>query len=266
MKQFDKKTAVITGAGSGIGAALAKKCAQRCMKLVLADIDATRLETLKDHLTNFDIDVVTHPCDVADEAQIKQLADITKEHFGAPHLLFNNAGIAGPLGAIWETDCQDVERVLRVNFLSMVYSCRYFVPLMLDAKQHSHIINTASGAGLHTAANMTAYMTSKHAVVALTEILQRDLNEREADIGVSVLCPGMVETQLTDSMTVADDAAEHVQQVAQYFEKIIQVGMSADDVADMTFEAIENDIFYILTHYEEHQERIKERFQSMLKR
>ncbi|MDF1760699.1 MAG: SDR family NAD(P)-dependent oxidoreductase [Coxiellaceae bacterium] len=266
MKEFDKKTAVITGAGSGIGKALAKKCAQHSMRLVLVDIDATRLENVKKELEKFNVDILAHACDVGDEAQIQQLVAATLEKFGTPSLLFNNAGIAGTLGAVWEMECADIERVHAVNFLSVVYSCRHFIPTMLAAKHPCHIINTASITGLHTAANMTAYMTSKHAVVALTEILQRDLIEREADISVSVLCPGMVETQLATSMTVAKNAPEHVGQVAQYFEKIIKVGMSADDVADMTFEAINKQQFYILTHFEEHQELITERFQKILKR
>jgi NAD(P)-dependent dehydrogenase (short-subunit alcohol dehydrogenase family) len=267
VRNFDGKVAVITGAASGIGKAIAHECIRRKMKVVLADIHHQELNTLEAELKQLNRGEVTSlVVDVSASSDIKRLAKHALSAFGAVHLLFNNAGISGPLGAVWEVDAVALEKVINTNLMSVIYSLREFVPIMLKQKDHCHIINTASGSGLHTAPNMSGYIATKHAVVALSEVLYFDLEERQANIQVSVLCPGLVNTQLTSSIVVKANAPEKVKQLADFFEQQIKKSMLPHEVAKQVFSAIENNQFYILTHYNEHKLLIETRMKNLLKR
>jgi short-subunit dehydrogenase len=267
MKSFNNKVAVITGAASGIGEAIARECAHRNMKVVLADINREKLLMLEKELNDFaNNNVISIVTDVSVKSDIQKLASITIKSFGAVHLLFNNAGIAGPLGAIWEVDEQELKKVIDVNLLSVIYGLREFIPIMLSQNEDCYIVNTASGAGLHTAPNMSGYMATKHAVVALSEVLYFDLEQRKSNINVSVLCPGMVDTDFTQSMIIQDRVSSSVREQSEFLKKTIKAGISAQKVADQVFVAIQANQFYILTHFEEHKELIKNRMDNLLKR
>jgi len=263
MNNYQNKVAVITGAASGIGKALAEKCANKRMKIVLADIDEESLFAIEEKLKSGNANVVSIVTDVTKPADIKNLAQVTLNTFENVHLLFNNAGIVGPIGPIWDIELQDIEHLLQVNLLGVIYGVREFIPLMLKQKDKCHIINTASAAGLHTSANTLAYNASKHAVVALSEVLHYDLRQRDAHIKVSVLCPGSVNTSIVDKLEINPRQSTHVNKVIDSLKKRLKEGMSPQEVADQTFEAISSDQFYILTH-PGHKEIIQRRMEDIL--
>lgn len=254
MKTFENKTAVITGAGSGIGRALAFEAAQRGMNLVLADINEKDLLSVKENLEPTPI--LATVTDVSDYAAVEKLAQASQETFGPIHLLFNNAGVSGAPKPLWESSLQDWEWVVGVNQMSVVYGVKAFVPGMLGHSEPAHIINTASITGLTCNSRLNSYAVTKHAVVALSETLYLDLQEVSANIGVSVLCPAWIKTKIhlsernrpkterTDLNTL--DAA--TAQTAGALSKYVEGGLEPTDVAKTVFEGIENDTFYILTH------------------
>jgi NAD(P)-dependent dehydrogenase (short-subunit alcohol dehydrogenase family) len=264
MKSFHNKVAVITGAARGIGEAIARECAHRNMKLVLADINQDKLLKLEQELIGINKNIISVIIDVSDKSDITNLATTTLSKFGAVHILFNNAGIAGPLGAIWEVDETKLQQVIDINLMSVIYGLRTFVPIMLKQREDCYIVNTSSGAGLHTSSNMSGYMATKHAVVALSEVLYFDLEQRKANINVSVLCPGMVVSDLTTSMQVKENAPQKVKEQAEYLKKLIKSGMPGQEVAKQVFAAIEANQFYILTHYDEHKILIENRMRNLL--
>ena len=195
MKIFQNKVAVVTGAADGIGKAIAKKCLQSGMKVVLADINAKSLENCKNELNTTDAEMISVITDVSNESSVKNMAEIAINQFGKVHLLFNNAGIPGPVGPIWEVNLTSSEEVMKINLMGTIYGLRTFIPIMLKQNEECHIVNTASGAGLHTSANTSGYTITKHGIVALTEVLYYDLKQRNINnINVSVLCPGSVKT------------------------------------------------------------------------
>lgn len=266
MESFDNKVAVITGAANGIGEALARECVKRRIKTVIADINVQKLTQLETELKKIFPDVLAVVADVSDQSDIQKLAEATIDRFGKVNLLFNNAGIAGPLGAIWEVDVNKVHQVIHVNLMSVIYSLHTFIPLMLAQQDECYIVNTASGAGLHTGPNMSGYMASKHAVVALSEVLYFDLKQHSTNIHVSVLCPGLVSTNLVESISVEKTANQNAQAMAEFFKANMQKGISPASVAEETFDAIEKNLFYILTHYDQHKEMIRERMENILER
>lgn len=263
MKKYQDKVAVITGAASGIGKALAEKCAKKQMKIVLADIDAESLFALEKELKCENTNIISIVTDVTKLADIRHLARVTLDKFKNVHLLFNNAGIVGPIGPIWDIEIQDIEHLLQVNLMGVIYGVREFIPLMLKQKDESHIINTASAAGLHTSANTLAYNASKHAVVALSEVLYYDLQARNSHIKVSVLCPGSVNTSIVNKLEINPRQSTHVNKVIESLRKQLKEGMSPQQVADQTFKAISSDQFYILTHLD-HKELIQKRMEDIL--
>lgn len=257
MKDFHGKVAVITGAASGFGREFAYAGARLGMKLVLADVQQDALEIVAAELTAQGVQVLSMQCDVSKAEQVQALADATLARFGAVHLLFNNAGVASG-GLIWENSAADWDWVLGVNVFGVIHGVRVFTPLMLacakrDPAYAGHIVNTASVAGLQNAPTMGIYNVSKHAVVSLTETLYQDLRLIEAPIGVSVLCPFFVPTGIHQSERNRPDEMQNglpptvSQRAAQAFsEKAVQSGkISAAQIADLTFDAVRDDRFYI---------------------
>lgn len=266
MKLHENQVAVITGAASGIGEAIARQCAEKKMKLVLADINGDKLVEIEKELSNLQGNVISVVTNVSSKKDISHLANVAISTFGKIHLLFNNAGIAGPLGALWEIEESALQKIIDVNLMSVIYCLREFIPKMLAQNEECYVINTASGAGLVPGPNLSGYSMVKHAVVALSEILYFDLNQRGANIHVSVVCPGIVNTKLAESLMVEDEALPEVNELSEFFKMSIKKGMSPYLVADQIFDAIEKNQFYILTHYDEHKKLIQNRMENILER
>jgi NAD(P)-dependent dehydrogenase (short-subunit alcohol dehydrogenase family) len=260
MKEFKDKVAVITGGGSGFGYEFAKIGAGLGMKLVLADVQQDALDRVKAELEAQGAQVLAMRCDVRHAAEVQALADAAMARFGAVHLVFNNAGV-GSGGLIWENTQADWEWVLGVNLWGVIHGVRIFTPLMLECAQkdpayQGHIVNTASMAGMLNAPTMGVYNVSKHAVVSLSESLYQDLRLVEAPIGASVLCPYFVPTGISQShrnrpSDVRNESQPTVsQQAAQAMsDKAVSSGkVSAQQVAEWTFDAIRDDRFYIFSH------------------
>jgi NAD(P)-dependent dehydrogenase (short-subunit alcohol dehydrogenase family) len=198
MKEFKDKVAVITGAASGIGRALADRCVQEGMKAVLADVEVKTLAKTEANLKACGATVLAVQTDVSQARDVAALAQRTLEVFGAVHLLCNNAGV-GMEAAIWESTLEEWEWVMGVNLWGVIHGVRAFVPLMLAQDTECHIVNTASMAGLISGPGLGAYKVTKHAVVSLSETLYHELAERRARVRVSVLCPGIVNTRIMES-------------------------------------------------------------------
>jgi len=260
MDDLKGKVTVITGAGSGFGREFARRGARLGMKLVLADIQQDALNETAAELEAGGAQVLSRRVDVADGAQMDALAAATMETFGAVHLLFNNAGI-GAAGLIWETTVRDWQWALGVNLWGVIHGVRAFTPLMLraaktDPAYRAHIVNTASMAGLLNQPNAGAYNVSKHAVVSLSETLFHDLSLVTDQVHCSVLCPYFVPTgiHLSHRNRPAELANEsrptRSQAIANemMIKAVTSAKLTAAHIADLTFEAIANEQFYVLSH------------------
>lgn len=256
MKNLQGKVAVITGGASGLGRAIADGCAREGMKIVIADIEDKALQQAASDLQQMGAQVLPLKCDVSKTADVQRLADKTYEAFGACHLLFNNAGVAGGKRA-WETTEADWQWELGVNLWGVIHGIRIFVPRMLAQGDECYVINTASVAGLLTPTMSASYNVSKHGVVALTETLYHDLNEVGAKIHAAVLCPAYVNTGIGESSRNRPDILQNpnekisADQQARHEllkQALIKGKKTAADVANDVFAAIAEDKFYILTH------------------
>ncbi|MBK8725284.1 MAG: SDR family NAD(P)-dependent oxidoreductase [Holophagaceae bacterium] len=255
MKDLRGKTAVITGAASGIGLALARRAAREGMRLVLADLDAGELDAAATELGAAGAEILARQVDVAQSGEVWALADEAFARFGAVHLLANNAGVALCKPA-WEVSAEDWAWVLGVNLHGVIHGLQAFVPRMLAGDEEGRIVNTASAAGLLSPPGFAAYSVSKHAVVALSEVLHHDLALRESRLKVSVLCPAWVRTRIAQSDRhrqapegVAASAPDGVSEgIAEAVRRATEAGLEPEAVADAVFEADAADRFYILTH------------------
>lgn len=249
------KTAVITGAASGLGLAFARRAAGEGMRLVLADIDADALALAVKSLPVPAQDLVQMRVDVSLAQDIDRLADEAFARFGAVHLLFNNAGVG--LGRrAWEFSEADWQWVMGVNVGSIAHAVRAFVPRLLQQKTPSWIVNTASAAGLVSTPGMAAYNVSKHGVVTLSETLRLDLAAVCDHVGVSVLCPAWVPTRINEAerarperFRAAAPPSAEMQAMIDATGKAVAAGrLSADDIARVVFEAVAAKRFYIIPH------------------
>lgn len=255
MEQLQGKVAVITGGASGIGWAMAERLAAAGMKIALADIEKGPLDEAVSRLTQAGTDAIGVPTDVSDGDQMDALGERVLDHYGAVHVICNNAGVGGG-GTMWELTTADWQFVLGVNLWGVIHGVRVFCKHLV-AQGEGHIVNTASMAGLVSVPAMGPYNVTKHGVVTLSETLYGELSNAAAGVGVSVLCPGFVNTRIYESQRnrpvglsngVADvdpeDAAKRRQMAARFFAS----AMPAADVAERVHDAVVNDHFYILTH------------------
>ena len=256
ISDFKGKTAVLTGAGSGFGLECARIAASRGMNLVLVDVQQEALERASAELQASGVPVLAQRVDVSNAGQMEALAQAVQQRFGAPHFVFNNAGVALG-GLVWENSVAEWEWLLGVNLWGVIHGVRLFTPMMLDAARRDpdwrgHIVNTASMAGLVTPPNMGIYNVSKHAVVSLTETLYQDLRLVSDQIGASVLCPFFVPTgiNLSASHRPGDAPLTRSQKIGRAIaDKAVQSGkVTAADVAHKVFDAISADQFYIYSH------------------
>ncbi len=256
---FKNKTAVLTGAGSGFGLECARIAARLGMNVVLVDVQQDALDAAAAELQALGAQVLARRVDVASASEMEALADAVQQRFGAPHLVFNNAGV-GSGGLIWESSVKDWEWVMGVNVMGVVHGVRLFTPMMLDAAKkdpawQGHIVNTASMAGLLALPNMGVYNVSKHAVVALSETLYQDLSLVTDQISASVLCPFFVATGISQSQRnrpteLRGSKPTKSQLVGQAMtSKAVDSGkVSAADVAQRVFDAVAKNQFYIYSH------------------
>ena len=256
---FKGKTAVLTGAGSGFGLECARIAAQRGMNVVLVDVQQDALHAADAEITALGAQTLAFKLDVSSADQMETMAQAVFERFGAPHLVFNNAGV-GSGGLIWENTLKDWEWVMGVNVMGVVHGLRNFTPMMLaaaaaDPAWRGHIVNTASMAGLLNAPNMGVYNVSKHAVVSLTETLYQDLQLVTDQVGASVLCPFFVATGIAQSRRNRPDELKagkptKSQLIGQAMTgKAVGSGkVSALEVATMVFDAVAANHFYIYSH------------------
>ena len=253
MKEFTDRVAVITGAASGIGRGLARRCAQEGMKVVLADIDVPALANSAAELQATGADILTMPTDVSKAGDVEALARTTLETFGAIHLLCNNAGVA-TVPVIWESSLDEWQWILGINLWGVIHGIHFFVPIMLNQAVGGHIVNTASVAGLISGPGLGTYKVSKHGVVTLSETLYHELMQRHANVKVSVLCPGFVDTNLMDTSarTRPTTRPKNPEEVANEdgLRQAARTGTSPDRVAECVFTALKEDKFYILPHPE----------------
>jgi NAD(P)-dependent dehydrogenase (short-subunit alcohol dehydrogenase family) len=259
ISNFQGKTAVLTGAGSGFGLECARIGAKLGMNLVLADVQQDALDRAKTEIEATGTPVLAMLVDVSKADQVEALGAATLARFGAPHFVFNNAGV-GAGGLIWENTAKEWDWVLGVNIMGVAHGVRVFTPMMLEAAAkdpawQGHIVNTASMAGLLNAPNMGIYNVSKHAVVALSETLYQDLALVTDQISASVLCPFFVPTGISQShRNRPEDAAPaeptRSQLIGQAMsDKAVGSGkVTAAEVAQKVFDAIAANQFYIYSH------------------
>jgi NAD(P)-dependent dehydrogenase (short-subunit alcohol dehydrogenase family) len=256
---FKGRTAVLTGAGSGFGLECARIGARLGMNLVLVDVQQDALDQAAAEMTQASAPVLARRVDVANAGEMEALGQAVAQRFGAPHFVFNNAGV-GAGGLVWENTIADWEWVLGVNLWGVIHGVRVFTPMMLEAAKRDpawqgHIVNTASMAGLLTPPNMGIYNVSKHAVVSLTETLYQDLRLVTDQVGASVLCPYFVPTGIHRSERnrpgeLAAAKLTKSQLIGQAMsDKAVSSGkVTAAEVAQKVFDAIAADSFYVFSH------------------
>ena len=261
MHEIRGKVAVVTGAGSGIGRALARGLAAEGCKVALADISSGALADVNAELAEAGAPTLAVETDVTSQESVDALAEATLKAFGAVHIVCNNAGVGVPRGGgmyVWDTPLAEYEWVMGTNVWGIIHGCRAFVPILLEQGEEAHIVNTVSIAGLLARAATHVYTMSKHAALSLSESLVAQLADLDAPIGVSLLCPGYVDTGLALSDTSAPPAVralaegekpEHAGMRA-HFERSMGRGIAPDVVAAGAIDAIRTGRTYVLTHPE----------------
>ncbi len=277
MREFRDKVAVITGGASGIGKSMAHRFLRAGMKVVVADIQDDALAAITAEFKVAGQDVLVVKTDVTDPESLETLARRTVETYGRVDILCNNAGVADPPAAIWESTVNDWQWMFGVNFWGVINGVRAFVPIMLKQGEDAHIVNTSSIDGLlyGSGPGGAVYAASKHATVNASESLYMQLKEMNSRISVSVLCPGPVTTpiifgarnrppHLNDDVGVASDGSreELQKRIARFLE---DEGIDPDDVADIVLDGIREERFYILPQ-SEFDHLIRDRMEGIIQR
>ncbi len=270
MQDFEGRTAVITGAASGIGRGIARACAREGMRLVLADVDEPGLDALRSELAEGGASVRAQPTDVRDAAAVDALAAAAQSAYGGIHLVCNNAGVMLG-GYAWERTADDWKWVLDVNVMGVVNGVRTFIPILIEQGEPAHMVNTASIGGQMVGPFLSPYIVSKHAVVALTESVHLELQTLDTRVGISALCPGPIATGIAASERIRPEdlpsTAPLGSAAEQDFERImrtgIEAGMQPDAVGPIVLQAVREGRFWIYTH-PPYAEVIRARAESMI--
>jgi len=254
MRELTGKVAVVTGAASGIGRAMADRFAAAGMKVVLGDVDEVKLRSAESQMSENGADVLPVVVDISRPEGPEELARRTLEKYGAAHVLCNNAGVAG-VGDQWTGPMSVWEWVVNINLYGVVHGIRSFLPIMLDQNE-GHIVNTASMAGLVAMPGFGPYNATKHAVVAISEGLFLELAAKGSGVSCSVLCPGFVRTDLMNDIKWTDRLGEQPKEITDPISALmnqalhdgVRDGIPAVDVAEQVHDAIVGNKFWILTH------------------
>jgi NAD(P)-dependent dehydrogenase (short-subunit alcohol dehydrogenase family) len=259
MRDFKGKTAVVTGAASGIGHALAQRCAEEGMNVVLADIEEKALIDAEREMKAAGAAVLAVLTDVSRAADIEALAKKTLETYGAVHLSFNNAGVGAGF-ASWNSTEEDWKWVLGVDLWGVIHGIRSFIPIMLKQDVECHVVNTASIAGVMSGPGEAPYKVAKHGVVTLSETLHHELRYGGAKIGVSVFCPWFVRTRIMEcernrprellnnpALMREWEANPIFQMVSKTVDDGVKAGIPCRQAADCVFKGIKENKFYIFT-------------------
>ncbi len=256
MQELSGKTAVITGAASGIGLAMAHRFGTAGMNLVLGDVEADALDAATEELSAAGFEVTAMQIDVRDLDGIRAFESFARESFGKVHILCNNAGV-GAGGPVADPDNLDLWKwTIDINLWGVIYGCKVFLPTMIEHGEPAHIVNTASMAGHLSAPMMGPYSISKYGVVALSETMSKEMAMAGTQVGVSVLCPEFVQTKIatSDRNLPEDIKAAHGRdnpepsRTQSVIEQLVASGIPTADVADAVHAAVTNNEFWILTH------------------
>lgn len=257
MDSVQGKTAVVTGAGSGMGRAFAERFARAGMNVVLADVEVPALDAAVAAITATGAQAIGVPTDVSDGASVDRLRDAALDAFGRVNVLCNNAGVGGSMGGgEWVREA-DWRWVLDVNLWGVIHGHRAFLPHLVGHGD-GHIVNTASMAGLVALPGAAPYNVTKTGVVALSEGLYLELKATGSPVRVSALCPGFVKTNLAKGQKwterLGNEPAAAQTPMAQMMDAVlaqgVEEGIEATDVADQVVDAIRTERFWILTHPE----------------
>jgi NAD(P)-dependent dehydrogenase (short-subunit alcohol dehydrogenase family) len=249
------KVAVVTGAASGIGRAMARAFGAAGMQLALADVEAGALREARDEIRANGVDAAAFVCDVSQADAVEKLAEDVRSAFGGIHVVCNNAGVFLG-GTTWGTSRNDYEWVLNVNVWGVIHGIRTFVPILLEQDEPAHVVNTASMAGLTTGPLTAAYFMSKHAVVSLSESLYHELALRPGcPVGVSVVCPELVRTRIFQAdrnrpphlkRDAEDDLPAETKQIETVVSNMAASGLDPRELAERTLAAIRENRFWVL--------------------
>jgi NAD(P)-dependent dehydrogenase (short-subunit alcohol dehydrogenase family) len=260
--ELERRVAVITGAASGLGEAMAGRAVAEGMRVVLVDVEASPLDAVAQRLGTAGGTVWAMQTDVTDRLAVADLSARVEADVGEPWLLVNNAGVGSSAPAHELTHAQ-WEFVLGVNLWGVIHGIEAFLPKMVE-RDSGYVVNTASMAGLMTCPNLGAYVASKHAVVGLSEVLYRDLDARGSRVGVSVLCPGGVVTRIMSAernwpARLGPAPSTLPGEYPDFTER-----KQPEEVADQVFEAIASRQFWVLTHPRQYADAIRARFEGIV--
>ena len=244
---FGSGAAVITGAGSGIGEALAKLASSYGMRVVVADISEEGGHRVVSDINSSGGEALFVKTDVSDAASVDNLANIAYETYGDVQLLINNAGI-GVMGNIWEISAELWEKAVGVNILGPIHGVRAFAPRMLESKNKTYISNVASLASLSIAPASAPYISSKHQLLALTESLYVEMQAQPNPVNVSIILPGVVTTGIMKNQILSDDKYKEMQTMMGGV--LSEKGMPADEAAKIYLEGVAAEEFWITSHPE----------------
>ena len=257
MQSLAGKVAVVTGAASGIGLALTRRFGQDGMRVVMADIEQTALEREAAALAGEGIEVLARVTDTSLESDVEALAEATLERFGGVHLVCNNAGVGSRGLKVADLPRRDFEWVIGVNLWGVINGIRAFLPRLLT-QDEGHIVNTASVSGLYHHPRMGPYNATKAAVVALSETIRYELDEDGSNVGISVLCPSWVRTNISSAVRnlperlhyelTPQQAEEMLEYKARRRQQLRDEAIDADAVAVQVRDAVLTNRFYVITH------------------